>query len=165
MPATPLLIDLFDEDGAPLGRMSFTEFCRDNDLHGEESEWVEECLCRDGSYTGGGGAAPEWTIRKVPAFAFDPAELARGRELLASATIPERLPSRRIPTVPGYGETSRWLSVSRDGAGFALVIDRFLIDRRGEKDCLTDTVSRHATLADATAAFDAYPAAAQAEAA
>jgi hypothetical protein len=55
--------------------------------------------------------------------------------------------------------------VARTGDGFALVTEAKFYDRHGEKDEREEVISRHATLEAAAAAFDAYPARAQAVAA
>lgn len=161
----PLQIEIYDDetDVRPLiGRYSLDAFCAENDLDDDYAEEMYGELKRCGMWIGGGGEAPQWTAILVKEEQAPPPVTPAP---LALAANQPRLPSRRVPHVLSNFETSRWLSVQPHRDGFALVLDRHVIDRHGEKDTYTDEVSVHATLAGATAAFNGYGATAQARAA
>ena len=58
------MLQIIDPD-CPADRIRCTwyEFRRDN-IDGVDLEAVEAALVRHGSYTGGGGASPRWSIRR-----------------------------------------------------------------------------------------------------
>jgi hypothetical protein len=66
------------------------------------------------------------------------------------------LPIRKLKPARHLGEYAADLHIERAGDGYALVVVSHCIDRNGDKDTFTETVSRHASLGDAVAAMQTF---------
>lgn len=58
-----MTVDLYDEEGQLVWTGPLAEFLADNEIDGDDVEAMKAALEDGGVYTGGGGAAPWWTLR------------------------------------------------------------------------------------------------------